>query len=74
MAEAKLVLTDALIAEALRRSKRDRKAAREALERENETELSRGSRTQQPDGQRTVTDRLRPSGAGNAAAAQHEGD
>ena len=51
MAEAKLVLTDALIAESLRRGKAAEEAAREALEGENDTEASRGSRTRQPDGQ-----------------------
>ena len=50
MAEAKLVLTDALIAESLRRGKAQEKEAREALEGETETKSPRASRTQQPDG------------------------
>jgi ribosome maturation factor RimP len=69
MSEAKLVLTDALIAESLRRGKALEKAAREALEgKPKQNYHTPNNRTD-----KSRPDRFRPSGAARRTA-QHEGD
>ena len=72
MAEAKLVLTDALIAESLRRGKELEKAAREALEGEKKPNY-RADRAPNNRTDKNRPDRFRPSGA-QRRTAQHEGD
>ena len=73
MSEAKLVLTDALIAEALRRGKALEKAAREALE--GETKPShRAHRAPKNRTDKSRPDRFRPEGGAQRRTAQHEGD
>jgi ribosome maturation factor RimP len=71
MAEAKLILTDALIAEALRRGKEQEREAREALEGEKKPNY-RAHRAPNNRTDKNRPDRFRPSGA--ARTAQHEGD
>jgi ribosome maturation factor RimP len=73
MAEAKLVLTDALIAEALRRGKAQEKAAREALEGETKPN-HRAHRAPNNRTDQSRPDRFRPAGAVQRRTAQHEGD
>ncbi len=73
MSEAKLVLTDALIAEALRRGKALEKAAREALEGETK-QNHRAHRACDNRTDRNRPDRFRPAGADQRRTAQHEGD
>jgi ribosome maturation factor RimP len=72
MSEAKLVLTDALIAESLRRGKELEKAAREALEGEKKPNY-RADRAPNNRTNKKRPDRFRPSGA-QRRTAQHEGD
>jgi len=72
MSEAKLVLTDALIAESLRRGKAQEKAAREALEG-NPKQTHRAHRAPNNRADKGRPDRFRPTGAPRRAA-QHEGD
>jgi ribosome maturation factor RimP len=68
MAEAKLVLTDALITEALRR---DKAAKRQVLE----TETENNPREPHHNGAgRTQPKNFRPNGAKKRRAAQHEGE
>jgi ribosome maturation factor RimP len=69
MSEAKLVLTDALIAESLRRGKALEKAAREALEAEKQSHRAHRAPNRADD----RPDRFRPAGVARRAA-QHEGD
>ena len=72
MSEAKLVLTDALIAESLRRGKALEKAAREALEGEKK-QNHRAHRAPNNRTDQSRPDRFRSPGA-QRRAAQHEGD
>jgi ribosome maturation factor RimP len=72
IAEAKLVLTDALIAESLRRGKELEKAAREAIEGEKKPNY-RADRASNNRTGKNRPDRFRPSGAARRTA-QHEGD
>jgi ribosome maturation factor RimP len=75
MAEAKLVLTDALITEALRR---DKAAKREAEERDlqaaNENNPRAPRRNQKHGADRAQSKNSRPNGAKKRRPAQHEGD
>jgi ribosome maturation factor RimP len=73
MAEAKLVLTDALIAEALRRGKALEKQAREAIEGEKKPDY-RAHRAPKNRTDKNRPDRFRPAGVTQRRAAQHEGD
>lgn len=73
MSEAKLVLTDALIADALRRGKALEKAAREALEGEKK-QNHRAHRAPSKRADQSRPDRFRPTGVAVRRAAQHEGD
>jgi hypothetical protein len=68
MAEAKLVLTDALITEALRR---DKAAKRQALEAETENNIREPGRN---GAGRAQPKNFRPNGAKKRRAAQHEGE
>jgi ribosome maturation factor RimP len=72
MSEAKLVLTDELIAESLRRGKALEKAAREALEGDTKPD-HRAHRAPHNRTDKNRPDRFRPSGAARRTA-QHEGD
>ena len=72
MSEAKLVLTDALIAESLRRGKAQEKEAREALEGEKK-QNHRAHRAPTNRTDQSRPDRFRSPGA-QRRAAQHEGD
>jgi ribosome maturation factor RimP len=72
MSEAKLVLTDALIADSLRRGKEIEKAAREALEGEKKPNY-RADRAPNNRTDKNRPNRFRPSGA-QRRTAQHEGD
>ncbi len=72
MAEAKLMLSDALIAESLRRGKELEKAAREALEGEKKPNY-RADRAPNNRTDKNRPNRFRPSGA-QRRTAQHEGD
>jgi ribosome maturation factor RimP len=72
IAEAKLVLTDALIAESLRRGKALEKAARDALE-DKPKQNYRAHRAPNNRTDKNRPDRFRPSGAARRTA-QHEGD
>lgn len=68
MAEAKLVLTDTLISEALRRDKAAKRQALEAETENNRREPGRnGARRAQPKN-------FRPDGAKKRRSAQHEGE
>jgi len=71
MSEAKLVLTDALIADALRRGKALEKEAREArdADKNHRAHRARDNRTDQ-----SRPDHFRPAGVAARRAAQHEGD
>lgn len=71
MAEAKLVLTDALIAEALRRGKAE---AREALEAMNENNPPEPQNDQKHSANRARPKNFRPAGGKSRRAAQHEGE
>lgn len=70
MSEAKLVLTDALIADALRRGKALEKAAREALDGDKK----QNHRAPNNRADQSRPDRFRPAGVTQRRAAQHEGD
>jgi ribosome maturation factor RimP len=72
ISEAKLVLTDALIAESLRRGKAQEKEAREALEGEKK-QNHRAHRAPNNRTDQSRPDRFRSPGA-QRRAAQHEGD
>lgn len=69
MSEAKLVLTDALIAESLRRGKALEKAAREALEADKQNHRAHRAHPRADN----RPDRFRPAGVARRTA-QHEGD
>jgi ribosome maturation factor RimP len=71
MAEAKLVLTEALITEALRR---DKAAKREALEGETEDNPHAPRRKERKIAGRAQPRNFRPHGAKKRRAAQHEGE
>jgi ribosome maturation factor RimP len=71
MAEAKLVLTDALIAEALRR---DKAAKREAEQADEEQDQRKAHRNVKHGAGRAQPKNSRPSGAKKRRAAQHEGE
>jgi ribosome maturation factor RimP len=72
IAEAKLVLTDALIAESLRRGKAQEKEAREALDADKK-QNHRAHRARDNRTEPGRPDRFRPAGV-SRRAAQHEGD
>jgi ribosome maturation factor RimP len=71
MSEAKLVLTDALIAESLRRGKALEKEAREARDAEKTHRAHRAHDNRTDDNR---PDHFRPAGVAQRRAAQHEGD
>jgi ribosome maturation factor RimP len=70
MAEAKLVLTDALIAESLRRGKAVERAARQRQDAEDGAQTTEDGR-QEPKGQRPPSDRESTNGAN---VARNEGE
>jgi len=70
MAEAKLVLTDALITEALRRDKAAKREALEAADEDNSRSLRNGKFR----AGRAQPKNFRPNGARKRRAAQHEGE
>jgi ribosome maturation factor RimP len=73
MAEAKLVLTDALIAESLKRGKAQEKEAREARDADKHHN-PRAHRARDHRAESLRPDHFRPNGATTRRAAQHEGD
>jgi ribosome maturation factor RimP len=77
MAEAKLVLTDALVAEALRRGKqaeREQRGAQAPDDDSNEHRAGRHPAPGRPNGQSRQSDPFQRASGGSRHGAQHEGD